>query len=61
VRLAMAVALLAVAIAACSPEASRTRGGGPGADVGNHGSPIRLHEGSDPSFGEPLVGLGVRR
>jgi hypothetical protein len=32
-------ALLAAAFVgiACSPEASRTRGGGPGADIGNHG------------------------
>jgi hypothetical protein len=30
--------LLALAVVACSPEASRTRNGGPGADVGNHSS-----------------------
>ena len=28
--------LVASSVVACSPEASRTRGGGPGADVGNH-------------------------
>jgi len=36
----LAAAIFAVALAAaifgCSPEATRTRGGGPGADVGNH-------------------------
>jgi curli biogenesis system outer membrane secretion channel CsgG len=30
------VTLLAAALVACSPEASRTRNGGPGADIGNH-------------------------
>ncbi len=29
-------ALVSSALAACSPEASRQRGGGPGADIGNH-------------------------
>ncbi|HEY3108858.1 MAG TPA: hypothetical protein VGL23_08905 [Chloroflexota bacterium] len=48
-------------LAGCSPEASRARGAGPGADVGNHGSPIRLHEGNDPAFKEPIVGQAVRR
>jgi len=38
VKRVLSVALLAIAIAsaACSPEANRVRGGGPGADVGNH-------------------------
>lgn len=37
-RLAVAIlaAIMAVATVMCSPEASRTRGDGPGADVGNH-------------------------
>jgi hypothetical protein len=38
-RRALAVALLVLSLlgsAACSPEASRTRSSGPGADVGNH-------------------------
>jgi hypothetical protein len=30
------VLLLVLAAAGCSPEATRVRGGGPGADVGNH-------------------------
>jgi hypothetical protein len=29
-------ALLAAAVVACSPEATRVRNGGPGADIGNH-------------------------
>jgi len=36
--------LVALAAAACSsPEASRARGGGAGADVGNHGNPVEIH------------------
>ena len=31
-----------------SPEASRTRGGGPGADVGNWGRPTEFHAGAEP-------------
>jgi len=35
--------------AACSsPEAVRTRGGGPGADLGNRGKIVRMHEGARP-------------
>jgi hypothetical protein len=37
-RLALLAALLALALVACSPEASRSRGSGPGADVGNYSS-----------------------
>ncbi len=39
----LTIAVLASALLACGPEASRTRGGGPGADIGNHGSEIQLH------------------
>jgi len=31
-----------------SPETRRTRGGGPGADIGNRGEVVRMHEGSRP-------------
>ena len=35
--------------AACSsPETARTRGGGPGADLGNRGKIVRMHEGARP-------------
>jgi hypothetical protein len=35
--------------AACSsPETARTRGGGPGADIGNRGKTVRMHEGARP-------------
>ena len=40
---------IAAALAACtSPESTRTRGGGPGADVGNRSAVTRMHEGAKP-------------
>jgi hypothetical protein len=36
-------------LAACaSPEAARTRGDGPGADVGNRRNPVEIHAGAKP-------------
>ncbi len=46
-----ATVLLAAALAGCaSPEAGRTRAGGPGADVGNRGPVVVLHEGAEPYY-----------
>lgn len=43
-------------LAGCpSPEADRVRGGGPGADVGNRGNPVVMHEGSAPYARTPTV------
>ena len=43
-------------LAACaSPETSRTRGGGPGADVGNRTRIIEMHEGSKPFEKTPQI------
>jgi hypothetical protein len=43
-------------IAACaSPEASRSRGGGPGADVGNRTRIVEMHEGSKPYEKTPRI------
>ena len=36
-----------------SPETTRTRGGGPGADVGNRTAIVKMHEGSDPFWKTP--------
>ena len=47
-RLPPALAALALLAACDSPEASRTMGGGPGADTGNRPAEVRMHEGSDP-------------
>lgn len=47
---------LAVAMIACtSPEARRARGGGPGADPGNRGQVVRIHEGSQPYYETPRL------
>jgi hypothetical protein len=50
------LALLLAMLAACtSPEATRSRGGGAGADVGNHGVPITFHDGAEPYHETPCV------
>jgi hypothetical protein len=52
----MRVVALLVLLAGCtSPEAERVRGGGPGADVGNRGDPVLMHEGSKPYAGTPML------
>jgi hypothetical protein len=44
----------AIAAAGCtSPESKRTRGGGPGADVGNRPEAVKMHEGSRPYWNTP--------
>ena len=62
--LAVGLFLLGLLAAACSPEAARVRGGGPGADIGNHGRPVELHA-SAPEGGmfyqTPKEGLAVRK
>jgi hypothetical protein len=43
-----------LALGACtSPEAERTRGSGPGADIGNRNAPVLMHEGALPYHGTP--------
>jgi hypothetical protein len=51
-----ALALIAlIALVGCtSPEATRQRAGGPGADVGNRG-PVELHAGARPYAKTPIV------
>ena len=47
------------AVAGCtSPEATRTQGGGPGADTGNRRDVVRMHEGSRPFYKTPHVAPG---
>ena len=52
--MALSILLTGVAlVSGCvSPETTRTRGG-PGADVGNKGPTVKLHEGSDPFWQTP--------
>ena len=47
------IASLLLLTACSSPEASRIRGGGPGADVKNWGQTVELHAGAQP-FHETL-------
>lgn len=56
----MAALILLVTVSLCiagcaSPEAARTRGGGPGADVGNRREIVRMHEGARPFENTPKV------
>ena len=42
------------ALSACtSPEATRSRGQGPGGDVGNRTAVVKMHEGSQPFWKTP--------
>ena len=53
---AIALIALFLFIAACaSPETTRTRGGGPGADVGNRDKFVQMHEGSRPFESTPKL------
>jgi hypothetical protein len=52
---------VALSLAACtSPEATRTRAGGAGADVGNRGGAVELHGGSQPYYATPRILPNVR-
>jgi len=51
---AVAFVLACACVAGCgSPEATRTRGGGSGADVGNRRATVAMHEGSRPFWKTP--------
>jgi hypothetical protein len=50
--LALLIATLAGA-ACASPEAMRTRSGGPGADIGNHDAVPNIHGRTDPYYETP--------
>jgi hypothetical protein len=61
--LTIALVVAGLVVAACSPEASRTRSGGPGADPGNRRSTVELHGQNKPEgmfYQTPAVGQGVR-
>ena len=42
-------------VGCASPETTRMRGGGPGADVGNRGKVVEMHEGSQPFWKTPKI------
>jgi len=54
-------AMAAAATLGCtSPESTRTRGGGPGADVENHpNGPVQIHAGADMYYGTRTAGDGI--
>jgi hypothetical protein len=54
-RLALIAALLVLLGACTSPEATRQRAGGAGADVGNRGDSVDLHAGADPYWRTPAA------
>ncbi|HEX7126050.1 MAG TPA: hypothetical protein VF406_09765 [Thermodesulfobacteriota bacterium] len=56
VRVGLLVALLVLAAGCSSPEASRGRGGGAGADPRNTGALVQMHGGSRPYQGTPCLG-----
>jgi hypothetical protein len=58
-KFAVTLLLTCTALAGCeSPETKRTRGGGPGADVGNRSHTVEMHEGSQPFWKTPELIAG---
>jgi len=62
-RRSISIALAAAAIIGCAnPEAERTRGGGPGADVGNHPpGAVQIHAGASMYYKTPTDSRGIGR
>jgi hypothetical protein len=56
------VPLVLAAVTACvsSPEAARARGGGAGADPGNHGSVVQVHAGNKIYYKTPCRTVKVK-
>ena len=53
--LAVLAVVLAVLLGCTSPESTRQRAGGPGADVGNRRDSVELHAGADPYWRTPAA------
>ena len=55
---ALGILLLVGALltAACSPEATRVRNGGPGGDIGNRSAEVQMHGRIDPYYETPRYG-----
>jgi hypothetical protein len=59
-RSTVVLLVAAVALGCTSPEAKRTRGGGAGADVGNHPrGAVQLHAGNKIYYGTRTDGAGI--
>jgi hypothetical protein len=54
-RFLLLIAATAGLCGCTSPESTRSRAGGPGADTGNRGETVRMHEGSKPYAGTPRI------
>ena len=53
-KIVIAMLIGCAALPACtSPETTRSRGQGPGADVGNRPPVVKMHEGSEPFWKTP--------
>jgi hypothetical protein len=50
----LVLACSVLAVGCESPEAARTRGGGPGGDPGNRPAQVRMHEGSRQYYETPM-------
>jgi hypothetical protein len=53
--------LLLLLVVGCSPEASRTQGGGPGADIGNHSQTVPLHGDGVMFYNTPREGQAITK
>jgi hypothetical protein len=49
----MLLLLGGMALAACSPEATRIREGGPGGDIGNRSGTVQIHGTINPYYQTP--------
>lgn len=52
---ALMIACAALSAGCESPEATRTRGGGPGGDPGNRPAVVKMHEGSRQYWQTPVL------
>jgi hypothetical protein len=58
----ISIVLAAAAFGCTSPESERTRGAGPGADVGNRpAGPVQIHAGDNMYYKTPTNGQGIGR
>ncbi|HBY94520.1 MAG: hypothetical protein M5U01_18480 [Ardenticatenaceae bacterium] len=62
--LVVTLVVLGLLLAGCGPEASRTRGGAQGGDIGNRhlgASTLEIHGTTVPSYQEPLRGQAIEK
>ena len=62
IKLMFAIVLIGTTlfVSACSPEATRTRSGGPGADIGNRSANVDMHGNVYPTYQEPERGQAIQ-